>query len=377
MERDSICINGQVTTGENGLQHIVVELMRALLDKNSIMPVQISEAQCLEAAWEILYKCCRTTSAGDTYLVLDNLCHNSDLVVLVPADNEAYPLAFTITAVVPCEKESPFGGGGTCVEERRVVTGSTPPPSEPLSSLADDVSRGSKSFHKNENNGSSSSSTANNYCHQGGNDEATPSPQPSPKSNSVKTLLHWHLLSSKRNRLKSLNDSAELTKKDEQLRPLKCDSTTPKPLKHRRGSGSRKFHHRRFFSDSSVTVPLENLSSSPTTSIDVHEQQPPLSWSEQNQEGVSSSAGEHRSPPTSIRGADGDTSLSSSHRNGGARIIISCVAHTSYKLSSSNPTDMESSIHGNFQLHTYMYCLFQIHPSTRSITYLLNQLSKR
>ncbi len=323
MERDSICINGQVTTGENGLQHIVGEFMRAFLDKNSIMPVQMSEAHCLEAAWEILFKCCRTTSAGDTYLVLENLCHNSDLVVLVPADNEAYPLAFTITAV-PCEEES---FAGNCGEEREATISTAP--SAPLSSFnefspKDSESKGS---HKNKNN----SSNAN--CHHGGDEAVTLSHQPSPKSNSVKALLHWHLLSSKGNRRNNFEDTT-LSKKDE-LGPLNNDSTPPK---HHRHSSSRKYRHRRFFSDASVTVPLEHLSSLSPTSRDMQEQ--PLSWSEHKQEVVSD---EEKSPTSSTRN-NGDTS--SLHRNGGARIIVSCVAHTSYKLTSVNPTDMDSDVYG-------------------------------
>ncbi len=345
MERDSICINGQVITGENGLQHIVGELMRELLDKNSVMPVQISEAHCLEAAWEILLKCCRTTSAGDTYLVLENLCHNSDLVVLVPADNEAYPLAFTITAV-PCEKES---FAGKCGEERGVTRSTAP--SAPPSSFNEfsPKENGSKSFHKNKNN----SSSAN--CYHGGDEAATLSPQPSPKFNSVKTLLHWHLLSSKGNRHNNFDDNT-LSKTDG-LEPLNNDST---PSKYHRRSSSRKFRRRRFLSDSSVTVPLEHLSLSPSTSRGMQEQ--PMSWSEHKQEVVS---GEEKCPTSSTRD-HGDTS--SLHQNGGARIIVSCVAHTSYKLSSANPTDMDSDIYGKDIFRSF----FEFIESKYNLTSLLS-----
>ncbi len=309
MERDSICINGKVIPGENGLQHIVGELMTVLLAQNSVMPVEISEAHCLEAAWEILFKCCRTTSAGDTYIVIENLCHNSDLVVLVPADHEAYPLAFTIAAVA-CEEESfSFPGKGREVS------------SSPFSSFNDEFSsreqpKSNSFYNQNSNNPTSSSS-------HGGEVALSPQPPP-PKFNSVKALLHWHLLSSKGSKQ---HNSYHNTSKKKQRRPEQLKNGGSSPKHRRRRRSSSKYHHRRFFSDSSVTVPLELPPESPPTSRD---RQEPLSWPKHKQEVAS-----------------GEENMSSFHRNGGgARIIVSCIAHTSYKLSSANPTNMDHDVYG-------------------------------
>ncbi len=331
MERDSICINGKVIPGENGLQYMVEELMTALLAQNSVMPVEISEAHCLEAAWEILFKCCRTTSAGDTYIVIKNLCHNSDLVVLVPVDHEAYPLAFTIAAVA-CEEESPsFSRKGEEVSP------------SPFSAFNDEFSSGGKPKSNSFYNQNSNNSPTNSSNH---GSEAALSPQHPPKLNSVKALLHWHLLTPKGSKRHS---SYHNTSEKKQRRPgqLKNGDSYSKPQQHRKRS-SAKYHHRRFFSDSTVTVPLELPPAlSPSTRIDTQEEEA-LPWPKHKQE-VAASVEEKNPTPRD------DENMSSFHRNGGsgggARIIVSCIAHTSYKLTSANPTGMDHDVHGKACLY--------------------------
>ncbi|CAM9377322.1 unnamed protein product, partial [Hapterophycus canaliculatus] len=103
MKRDTVSINGRVMTGEQGPEGIIGALTRCILAQQAgRLPVsdslsKLSEAQSLLAARDVLLACDRTTSGGDTYLVVDNLCRNPPLVVLVPASQEAEPLDITVT----------------------------------------------------------------------------------------------------------------------------------------------------------------------------------------------------------------------------------------------------------------------------------------
>ncbi|CAM9620392.1 unnamed protein product [Scytosiphon promiscuus] len=102
MKRDTVSINGRVMTGEQGPEGIIGALTRCILAQAGRLPgsdslSKLSEAQSLLAARDVLLACDRTTSGGDTYLVVDNLCRNPPLVVLVPASQEAEPLDITVT----------------------------------------------------------------------------------------------------------------------------------------------------------------------------------------------------------------------------------------------------------------------------------------
>jgi hypothetical protein len=87
------------------MEHIVGELLSCILDQAGTLEgaLPMDEAQALVVAREVLLACNRTTSAGDTYLVVDELCRNRDLVVLVPALHEAQPL---VIDVVPLRGDS-------------------------------------------------------------------------------------------------------------------------------------------------------------------------------------------------------------------------------------------------------------------------------
>ncbi|CAM9378501.1 unnamed protein product [Ectocarpus fasciculatus] len=102
MKRDTVSINGRVMTGERGPEGIIGALTRCILAQAGRLSAsdslsKLSEAQSLLAARDVLLACDRTTSGGDTYLVVDNLCRNPPLVVLVPASQEAEPLDITVT----------------------------------------------------------------------------------------------------------------------------------------------------------------------------------------------------------------------------------------------------------------------------------------
>ncbi|CAN0058879.1 unnamed protein product, partial [Phaeothamnion confervicola] len=114
MKRDTVSINGRVLQGGRGPEAIVGALTRCVLAQAAKAPfsapvAKLSEAQSLLAARDILLACNRTTSAGDTYLVVDNLCRNYDLVCLVPAGHEAEPLQINVYLVEPCVQ---IGGHG-------------------------------------------------------------------------------------------------------------------------------------------------------------------------------------------------------------------------------------------------------------------------
>ncbi len=169
--------------------------------------------------------------------------------------------------------------------------------------------------------------------------EGPPSPQLSPKFNSVKTLLNWHLLRSKGNHQQSYLSYNGASTQKEQMEQLNNQHSSFS--KQQRRGGRKKHHHRRFFSDTSVTVPVEVSSSSPPpTSRDT---QKPLSWSEHKQD-ITVTGEETNSPQQPPTMDNGNTPF---HQNS-ARIIVSCIAHTSYKLSSANPSSMDQDIYGTY-----------------------------
>ncbi|CAM9771181.1 unnamed protein product [Chrysoparadoxa australica] len=102
MTRDTVCINGTTLPGEHGIAALVGSLTRCLLAQASKCsesdPLQrLTEAQGLLAARDVLLACNRTTSAGDVYMVVNHMCRNEGLAVLVPASPEASPLAVTVS----------------------------------------------------------------------------------------------------------------------------------------------------------------------------------------------------------------------------------------------------------------------------------------
>ena len=113
MLRDSLSINGELYEGGsgNGPEKIVGALMHCILNfdrsspfnddeliarKNTIKKQYILESQAVVYARDILLACNRTRSGGDSYLCVESLCRNPELVVLCPSSNQAEPLKIIV-----------------------------------------------------------------------------------------------------------------------------------------------------------------------------------------------------------------------------------------------------------------------------------------
>lgn len=103
--RDSVEINDQILMGDTyrGPDRILGTLTRQILhfgcssgDWTVFSPDQITEAQAVSYARDILLSSDRTRSGGDSYYCAENLCLNRDLVVICPTSVEARPLCISI-----------------------------------------------------------------------------------------------------------------------------------------------------------------------------------------------------------------------------------------------------------------------------------------
>ena len=111
LRRDSVDINGKVWRGDVpfGPDRILGTLARQILhfggpdeysdSKNNYATLksdQITEAQAVSYARDILLSSDRTRSCGDSYFCAEHLCLNRNLVVLCPAGVEGKPISISV-----------------------------------------------------------------------------------------------------------------------------------------------------------------------------------------------------------------------------------------------------------------------------------------
>jgi hypothetical protein len=143
LQRDAVAINGELIRGESGTEAMVGALMRHIMDRVEIVRsidddvrgangskarngngdrhhkdsvkqkkvfsrFDITEAQTLACARDILILCNRTQSGGDTYFCVDSLlCDKSkDLCIITPLAAEADPIAINVDIVKGVENQS-------------------------------------------------------------------------------------------------------------------------------------------------------------------------------------------------------------------------------------------------------------------------------
>ena len=139
MKRDTVSINGSLLHGDScGPEAIVGMLTRAIMDtaktakpgnhlkaekiKPSVnQPIsltvptlqqlhEMTEVQALIYTITILLAGNRTSSGGSTYLAVENLCRNSDLVILCPYSQESEPLQISVSLEYEEEMEETIQG---------------------------------------------------------------------------------------------------------------------------------------------------------------------------------------------------------------------------------------------------------------------------
>ena len=109
LARDSLQINGDKFLGGSGhaVERIVGALVRKIMQFDRSSPLRenstasglasITEVQAIAFARDVLLSGNRTRSGGDSYFVVDALCRNSALIVLVPSSLEAEPVSVNIS----------------------------------------------------------------------------------------------------------------------------------------------------------------------------------------------------------------------------------------------------------------------------------------
>lgn len=94
LRRDFVEVNGRVLSGEPFPEPIMGSLALEILSRCG--GNDITEAQAVSFARDVLLACARTKSGGDSYLCAENLCLNRDLVVLCPASTGAKPISIRV-----------------------------------------------------------------------------------------------------------------------------------------------------------------------------------------------------------------------------------------------------------------------------------------
>jgi len=140
LQRDNLVINGEHIRGESGTEAMIGAMMRHIMDKvdiirctdiNGIQNNQqspnrpkvydrfdITEAQALACARDLLILCNRTQSGGDTYFCVDALLCNkqNNLCIVTPLSYEADPIEIYVDIVE--EKTSKSMPSGITSNER-------------------------------------------------------------------------------------------------------------------------------------------------------------------------------------------------------------------------------------------------------------------
>jgi len=124
LQRDSIKVNGDIISGEHGPEAMIGAIVRHIFDKVQTIRSKISaslcdgtilslhdskndynfdltEAQVMACARDLLILCNRTQSGGDTYFCVDSLLCNRDkeLCILTPLASESDPLEIFVDIV--------------------------------------------------------------------------------------------------------------------------------------------------------------------------------------------------------------------------------------------------------------------------------------
>lgn len=121
LDRDVICVNGDVITGDKGPEAMVGAIVRHVLEQAERIRTalagtgekfDLNEGHALSCVRDVLLACNRTESGGDTYLCVSTLLSNPDLVVLTPFASEADPMDITVDVVCSKKHEymSRYGG---------------------------------------------------------------------------------------------------------------------------------------------------------------------------------------------------------------------------------------------------------------------------
>lgn len=124
LQRDTIRVNGDTISGENGPESMIGSIVRHIFDKVQTIRAKISaslcegilsgssetgsdynfdltEAQVMACARDLLIFCNRTQSGGDTYFCVDSLLCNKEkeLCILAPLASESDPLEIFVDIV--------------------------------------------------------------------------------------------------------------------------------------------------------------------------------------------------------------------------------------------------------------------------------------
>jgi len=124
LQRDTIRVNGDIISGENGPEAMIGSIVRHIFDKVQTIKAKISaslcegilngssdtandysfdltEAQVMACARDLLIFCNRTQSGGDTYFCVDSLLCNKEkeLCILAPLASESDPLEIFVDIV--------------------------------------------------------------------------------------------------------------------------------------------------------------------------------------------------------------------------------------------------------------------------------------
>lgn len=112
LDRDVICVNGDIITGDKGPAAMIGAIVRHVLEQAERIRADLAgtgekfdlnEGHALSCVRDVLLACNRTESGGDTYLCVSTLLSNPDLVVLTPFASEADPMDITVDVV--CSKK--------------------------------------------------------------------------------------------------------------------------------------------------------------------------------------------------------------------------------------------------------------------------------
>eukprot|EP01041_Mallomonas_annulata_P001344 gene1344-2594_t len=110
LPRDVISVNGEVISGFRGAEAMVGAIVRSVLRQADIIRAEmmkrhedsrfdLNEGDALSCVRDVLMACNRTESGGDSYLCVNSLLSNRDLVVVTPYDTQAEPMQISIDIV--------------------------------------------------------------------------------------------------------------------------------------------------------------------------------------------------------------------------------------------------------------------------------------